>query len=129
MPLFKKDLYDVPISFEGKNEVRVLVGPCSSTAWKGSTIPLDGRHYRSGGEVILKNGLHLRASFGIQTHHFDLLERDPVYIHLQDGYYRWDEPELLVVLGLTSDQAFPFQWCPDVPLDYRDPGPYPMVWP
>lgn len=36
-------LGNTPISFCRKDEVSVIVGPCSAKAWKKRTIPLDGR--------------------------------------------------------------------------------------
>jgi hypothetical protein len=129
MPYTKEYLDTVPISFYGKDEVWVTVGPCSQRAWKKEKIPLDGRQYHCGGTLILKNGQKVRASFTIKTTDFDFLIRDSVYIPIDGTWYRWDEPELLEVLGLTREIAFPFYWQTDVPLDYGQKEPYPMRWP
>ena len=126
MPFTRKDLENLPISFEGKNEASVLVGPCSAKSWNENKIPLDGRHYICGGVVILKNGTELRASLALQTHTFDFLELDGVYVLYNDTWYKWDEKELLLALNEKSEKIYPFTWLPDKPLDYHLKGPYPM---
>jgi hypothetical protein len=129
MPFTKHDMEVAPISFSGTNSVMVWTGPCSATSWKGSKIPLDGRQYESGGEIILKNGQRLRASLLIKTTDFDFLIRAGTYVNVDEVWYRWDESELLEKLGLSSQEAFPFFWITDRPLDYHVQGPYPMCWP
>lgn len=42
-PSPNKTSANTPISFCRKDEVSVIVGPCSAKAWKERTIPLDGR--------------------------------------------------------------------------------------
>ncbi|HPS58939.1 MAG TPA: hypothetical protein PK514_12610 [Spirochaetota bacterium] len=126
MPFTQDDLYNLPISFERENETTVLVGPCSGKAYKGKKIPLDGRHYKCGGTIILKNSRKFRASLSIQTHTFDFLELDDTYIFYNDVWYKWDEKEFLEIINETEKSAFPFKWIPDIPLDYHDKGPYPM---
>ena len=54
MPFTKKDLEDLPISFCGKDDVWVIVGPCSATYWKDYKIALDGRKYKTGGTINFK---------------------------------------------------------------------------
>jgi hypothetical protein len=116
------------IYFEKPGECKVLVGPCSATIWRDDKIPLDGRHYVCAGTVILKNGKKLFANLRIQTHHFDFLERKGVWIQVGDTWYQPNEPEFFAVLGISSEDAMPFTWLPDRPLDYREKGPYPMDW-
>ena len=132
MPLRLKDIkeYDAPISFEEKGGVTVRVGPCSGQPWSEEKIPLDGRHYICAGTVILKNGLQLQANFEISTHTFDFLDRDSVkvYIDNEKAWYYMDELELYEILGLTMDEALPYKWLTDRPLDYFKNGPYPMKW-
>jgi hypothetical protein len=133
MPLRLTDIeqYGAPIHFLNKGEIQVRVGPCSASTLRDLKIPLDGRHYVCSGTIILKNGLRLQANFEINTHTFDFLERDTVkiYIDQKKAWYYLDEPELYDLLGLTKEQAIPFTWLPDRPLDYHNPGPYPMKWP
>jgi len=116
------------IHFEKPGEVTVLNGPCSGTRWKEKKIAMDGRHYKCAGKVILKNGTELFANLRIRTHTFDFLEKEAVYCQIGDTWYRPNEPEFLATLGITSDEAFPYTWMPDRPLDYHLPGPYPMDW-
>lgn len=125
MPLTEKDL-GPHSSFSKQNEVTVWVGPFEAMGWKNSKIPLDGRKYQCGGEVIFKNGKILRASFRVDTTTFDFLEKESVYVNLNNLWYRWDEPELLAILNIKKEDAFPFTWAPDRPLDYHVKGPYPM---
>ena len=129
MPLRVKDIekYGAPIRFLNKSEVDVRVGPCSSSLWNRN-IPLDGRYYICSGTVILKNGLELRANFEINTHTFDFLEKDTVkiYIEKEEAWYYMKEPELYELIGVNKDDALPYKWLPDQPLEYFDPGPYPM---
>jgi hypothetical protein len=129
MPFTKQDLDLYPIRFEKQNGVTAIIGPCTGQTWTGEKIPLDGRHYECGGSLILKNGETVRASFRINTSGFDFLERNSVYVPVDDTWYSWDELELLKKLGLTRDEAFPFFWQTDRPLDYHNKGPYPMRWP
>jgi len=130
MPLRIKDIeqYGAPISFEGKGKVTVRIGPCSGTNLKANKIPLDGRHYICAGTIILKNGMKLQANFEINTHTFDFLERDTVkiYIDSEKAWYFMNEDELYKILGVSREDAFPYTWEPDKPLDYHIPGPYPM---
>lgn len=131
MPIREKDIeekYDGRIHFEGPNEVTVLVGPCSGLLLREPTIPMDGRHYKCGGKIILKNGREVRASLALQTHTFDFLERDGVWCKVEDTWYKPDEPEFLVALKITEEEAFPYTWLPDRPLAYHEKGPYPMNW-
>lgn len=133
MPLRLTDIerYGAPISFLNKGEVKVRIGPCSATYLGSSKIPMDGRHYICSGTIILKNGTKLLANFEINTHTFDFLERDSVkiYIDKEKAWYSIDEQELYDILGLTKDEALPYTWLPDRPLDYHNQGPYPMKWP
>jgi hypothetical protein len=119
---------DCRIHFEKPGEATVLNGPFSGKAWKETKITMDGRHYKCAGKVILKNGTELFANLPIRTHTFDFLEREGVYCLIEDTWYRPDEPEFLEKLGITSDEAFPYTWMPDRPLNYHIPGPYPMDW-
>lgn len=129
MPFTKEDLSDTPIYFERENTVSAIVGPCTARAWTGNKIPLDGRQYCCGAIVIFKNGERHRASIRIDTTTFDFLIRGSVYIVIDDVWYKWNEPELLDKLKTTSEEVFPFYWQTDRPLDYHQPGPYPMKWP
>jgi hypothetical protein len=133
MPLRLSEIEEsgAPISFLEKGQVSVRVGPCSAKSFKDKKIPLDGRHYVCAGTVILKNGMELRANFEINTHTFDFLERDTVRIFLEAerAWYSVKEQELYDLLGTLKDQALPYRWVPDRPLDYHDSGPYPMNWP
>lgn len=127
MPITDKQLEKPDrIYFHKAGEVTVLIGPCSGMAWTGAKIPLDGRHYRCAGKVILKSGQELRADLALQTHTFDFLEREHVHCRLGDAWYRMDEPELMTALGIRAEDAFPYRWSPDRPLDYHKMGPYPM---
>jgi hypothetical protein len=113
-----------PISFTGRNSARVWVGPNSVSPFSKKKIPLDGRKYELGGEIILKNGIYLSASFRIDTSRFNFLVKDSVWVLVDDYWYHLDEPELLEKFKITSDEAFPFKWVPDIPLDYYKKSPY-----
>jgi len=127
MPITQKQLLELDkIYFEKPGEVTVLVGPCSGMPWKGAKIPLDGRHYRCAGKITLKTGKQLLARLSIRTHTFDFLELDGVWVCLEGTWYGMNEPELYVALGITPEQALPYEWMPDRPLDYHKKGPYPM---
>jgi hypothetical protein len=129
MPLTPKRIEELEkIRFEKPGECTVLVGPCTARFWEGKKIPLDGRHYICAGTVILKNGKKLFANLRIQTHHFDFLERNDVWVQVGDTWYQTNEPELFTVLGVSPEEALPYTWLPDRPLDYHEKGPYPMDW-
>lgn len=128
MAFTEDQLEDYRIWFDGPGHASVLVGPCSGSPWHGEKIPLDGRHYSCAGRVILKNGRELFANLPVRTHTFDFLDWENVYCNLEGRWYGVDEPCLYEQLGLTPDEALPFTWVPDIPLDYSVPGPYPMVW-
>ena len=133
MPLRLSEIEKIgaPISFLDKGEVEVRVGPCSAKSLNDKKIPLDGRHYICSGVVILKNGTKLRANFEINTHTFDFLERESVkiFIEKERAWYYIEEQELYDLLGTSKEDALPYTWVPDRPLDYHDCGPYPMTWP
>jgi hypothetical protein len=120
-----------PISFLAKGEISVRTGPCSAKSFNGKKIILDGRHYVCAGTVTLKNGMKLRANFEITTHTFDFLQRDTVkvYIERERAWYYITEQGLYDLLGTTKENALPYTWLPDRPLDYHNVGPYPMKWP
>ena len=122
--------YGVPISFLDKGKVSVRVAPSTARNWKEKKIPLDGRHYCCAGTIILKKGLKLRANFEIRTHTFDFLDRETVFVYIENdrAWYSMDEPELYDMLKITKEQAIPYKWIPDTPLDYHDKGPYAMKW-
>jgi len=126
MPIYDSDLDKLPIWFHKPGEATVIAGPCSAMAFKEKKIPLDGRHYGCAGKVILRNGTELRTDLRIQTHNFDFLEPDGVCCRIDGAWYQLSERELLVKLGLKFEEAFPCNWLPDVPLDYHEPGPYPV---
>jgi hypothetical protein len=132
MPLRLDDIEKsgAPISFLGNGEVQVWVGPHSVKHFKESKIPLDGRRYSCSGTIIFNNGLEMTANFAINTHSFDFLERDTVKVHIKEerAWYYLHEEELYSKLQISKEEAFPFTWKTDVPLDYSNPGPYPMKW-
>ncbi len=128
MPIRLKDIekYGAPISFEEKGSVTVRSGPSSGSSLNADKIPLDGRHYICAGIIILKDGTELRANFEINTHTFDFLEKDTVkvYIEKERAWYYLDEQELFDIIGIKKNDALPYKWLPDIPLDYHDKGPY-----
>lgn len=120
----------VPIVFNRRREISVRVGPCTARPLLEKKIPLDGRHYICGGELILNNGRRVRAHFEIHTHDFDFLERSSVWCTLDgDMWYQIDDREFHRLLGLRKSEIFPYRWRPGIPLDYYKRGPYPMKWP
>jgi hypothetical protein len=133
MPLTLKEIAELEKTalepgkpFLEPGECRVVVGPGKQTLWLGEKIPLDGRHYLCTGTVILKNGRELFANLRIQTHHFDFLEIKNIWVQVGDTWYRMKEPELFAALGISPEEALPFTWLPERPLDYEENGPYPI---
>jgi hypothetical protein len=51
-----------------------------------------------------------------------------LYLEKERSWYQPDERELYDTLGINIDDALPYKWLPDIPLDYSNPGPYPMKW-
>jgi hypothetical protein len=127
MPFTKKDLQDLPISFCDKDEVWVIVGPCSGTYWREYKIALDGRKYHTGGTVIFKNGQTFRASFYVDTSTFNFVKKDSIYLKIGADWYNIEEPELLVKLNVTADDIFPLKWQTDRPLDYHVKPPFTLT--
>ena len=124
MPFTKKDLEDLPISFCGKDDVWVIVGPCSGTYWRNYKIALDGRKYKTGGTITFKNGQEYRASFYVDTTTFDFVSKDSIYLSIDDDWYNIEEPELLTKLKVSQDDIYPLKWQSDRPLDYHIKSPY-----
>ena len=114
------------VSFMKPGKVEVFVGPNTVRGWEGKVIPLDGRRYRCGGQVIFKNGTKLAAHLPIRTDTFKFLEVNGVYCRLKGAWYSMDEAELYETLGVAKEDALPFTWLPDRPLDTNDKGPYPV---
>lgn len=127
MPFTKKDLEDLPISFCGKDDVWVIVGPCSVTYWKDYKIALDGRKYKTGGTITFKNGQEFRASFYVDTTTFDFVSKDSIYLSIGDDWYCIEEPELLTKLNVNQDDIYPLKWQSDRPLDYHVKPPYTLT--
>lgn len=124
MPFTKQDLANYPISFCRKDEVSVIVGPCSAKAWHERTIPLDGRKYHTGGVVTFKNGLSFRASFYVDTTTFRFVSSDSIYLSIGEDWYHLNEPELLTKLQITRQDIYPLTWRTDRPLDHSERPPY-----
>ena len=130
MPLTQQQAYESDLfNFCRPGECRVFVGPCSVTPWIEPAIALDGRHYRCTGSVFLRTGQELFANLYIQTHSFDFLQRDSVWVRHGDIWYHPDEPELYAALGVAREDALPYTWLPNPPLAYHKKGPYPMYGP
>ena len=131
MRLTDIEKHGVPISFLNKGQVEVRVGPCSIKSMQEQRIPLDGRRYICAGTIILRDGLQLRANFEISTHTFDFLDRESVVVYLEGekAWYFMHEEELFIKLGIAREDALPYKWNPDIPLDHYQKGPYPMNWP
>lgn len=127
MPFTKKDLEDLPISFCGKDDVWVIVGPCSAIYWRNYKIALDGRKYKTGGTIIFKNGQEFRASFYVDTTTFDFVSKDSIYLSIDDDWYGIEEPELLTKLKVSQDDIYPLNWQSDRPLDYHVEPPYTLT--
>jgi hypothetical protein len=127
MPFTKKDLEDLPISFCGKDDVWVIVGPCSATYWKDYKIALDGRKYKTGGTITFKNGQEFRASFYVDTTTFDFVSKDSIYLSIGDDWYCIEEPELLTKLNVNQTDIYPLKWQSDRPLDYHVKPPYTLT--
>jgi hypothetical protein len=124
MPFTKKDLHELPISFCGKDEVWVWVGPCSATFWSDYRIPLDGRKYKAGGTVIFSNGSSYRASLIIDTTTFDFVSSDTIYINIGEDWYNLMEAALLEKLCISKRDIFPLKWQTDRPIDYSKKPPF-----
>ena len=127
MPVTKKDLEDLPISFCGKDDVWVIVGPCSGTYWREYKIALDGRKYKSGGTITFQSGQTFRASFYVDTTTFDFVTKDTIYLSIGDDWYNIEEPELLLKLEITTDDIYPLKWQTDRPLDYHVKPPFTLT--
>ena len=130
MPIRIDDIekYGAPITFLEKGKVQVRNGPNLATFLKEDIIPLDGRFYCCAGTIILRNGITLRANFEINTHTFDFLERDTVrvYIDKERAWYSLDEQGLFEIFEIKKEDALPYKWLPDKPLNYYKQGPYAM---
>ncbi len=127
MPFTKKDLENVPISFCGKDDVSVIVGPCTATSWRDYKIALDGRKYQTGGTIIFKNGQEFRASFYVDTTTFDFVNKESIYLSIDDVWYNIEDAELLTKLKISTDDIYPLKWQSDRPLDYHVKGPYTLT--
>lgn len=127
MPITEQQIEDsgAPIAFERPGRASVRIGPCEAMAWQEDVIPLDGRHYVCAGRIRFRNGTELRAQFEINTHTFDYL--DYAHCFINGTWYEVNEPELYKVLGLTQDEARPFTWWTDIPLE-GEPGPHAENW-
>jgi hypothetical protein len=127
MPFTKKDLEDLPISFCGKDDVWVIVGPCSAKYWSDYKIALDGRKYKTGGTVTFNNGQEFRASFCVDTTTFDFVSKESIYLSIGDDWYGIYEPKLLEKLKVNQEDIYPLKWQSDRPLDYHVKPPYTLT--
>jgi hypothetical protein len=115
----------VPMS---PGEVRVNAGQHAAMIWREPIIPLDGRQFNCAGRIILRSGQELPANFSILTHLCFLLDQSSTICRIGTTWYGVNEPELYETLGITREQALPFHWLPDRPLDCEDQDPYRMDW-
>jgi hypothetical protein len=127
------DDYGAPISFLRGEQVCVRQG-LSRVFLDTPRIPLDGRVYICGGEIILNNGDRIPAHFELDTSRSRPFIKDSVWCTPDHGkvWYRLDKREdvreLLEILSLTRADMFPIRWRPGRPLLHEDPGPYPVDW-
>lgn len=91
-------------------------------------IPIDGGHYECSGQVILDDGTRLPARFEIHTDTLDLIAQDSIECQIRGKWYNIDDPELYDALGVEEEEALPFKWQPDRPLDHEKSGPYSLIW-
>ena len=99
MPIPKEIAEDM-IGSPTPGDVRVYVGPCTVSAFKGKKIPLDGRRYACDGRVFLRSGHELRAKFSVDTTDFDFIDLKSLVLFHNSLWYRWDEEELYNALGI-----------------------------
>jgi hypothetical protein len=91
--------------------------------YQGTTIPFDYRSYVLYGHTILPNGTRIPTKFEIDTRKPTLLAGEG-YWHI-DGIWYWPfEPDASRVLGVSAEEARPFRWTSNVPIETVEPPPY-----
>lgn len=125
MPYTKDDQWNLPLYFQKVNKVAVIINPATARAFKKRRIPIDGREYDCGGIVELKNGIVFRASFTINTLLKSFIIFYSVFLHKDDLWYRWNEPQLLSALDVKETDMFSFKWNPYRPLNTNAMGSFP----
>jgi hypothetical protein len=121
--------YGYPRGFLAGTAVDYIEGS-SAVVLQDGPIPLDGRVYKCGGEIILKNGRRLPAEIGLNTALAIPFVSETTWISPDDRkmWYQLDEPEFLEVIQLSAADAFPVKWITGRPLRHADRGPYEVSW-
>jgi hypothetical protein len=108
----------------GSREVRVSSEPIPGfVRFDGASIPFDNRSYILYGSTMLPGGTRIATRFEIDTRKPTLLVGQGLW-YIQETWYRAFEPEALDLLGVSSDEARPFSWTPNVPIGTIEEPPY-----
>jgi hypothetical protein len=84
--------------------------------FKGLSIPMDYRSYIFYGHTILARGIKVATKFEIDTRSPTLLAGLGTW-HIGGIWYYPFEPEALALLGVLPENARPFSWTSNVPIE------------
>jgi hypothetical protein len=109
----------------GSTEVKVrsIENRLGAGPFRGPSIPIDGRSYILYGYTILPAGVRIPTRFEIDTRKPTLLVGEGKW-HIAGTWYWPFEPEALQVLGVSPEEARPFAWLPNVPIQTVEKPPY-----
>jgi hypothetical protein len=108
----------------GSRQVRVnSESVLGSVGFDGASIPFDYRSYVLYGETILPGGTRVLTRFDIDTRKPALLVDEGNW-YIQGTWYDAFEPEALELLGVSPDEARPFSWTLNVPIETIEEPPY-----
>jgi hypothetical protein len=108
----------------GSTDVRVSGEFRRGFGWfKGPSIPMDYRSYIFYGHTILARGIKVATKFEIDTRSPTLLAGLGTW-HLGGIWYSPFEPEALALLGVLPENARPFSWTSNVPIETIEEPPY-----
>ena len=79
-----------------------------------NSIPKDGSIYWLAGDSILSNGRKLTSVFIIEDGGGNLVAS---YWFIADNWYKSDDDDVLIALGLQKREVFPFDWQYAIPVD------------
>ena len=92
--------------------------------FRGESIPLDGRTYIFYGYTIFPCGIRVASDFEIDTKCPTLLPKTARLWHIDGTWYMSFHADALAVLGISPENARPFSWVPNVPIQTVEQPPY-----
>jgi hypothetical protein len=92
-------------------------------SFDGKVIPCDNRSYILYGYTILADGRRIPSQFEIDTRKPTLLVGEGLW-HIDGTWHMSFDPAVLKAMNVAPEEARPFRWIPNVPIQTVEQPPY-----